>query len=1574
MKRFHFHLCLIPFPRIISLIYILLLTFSVPVNAQNKSNTPEYKALILQADKAYAAKDYPAALLAYERASRSINDQNYASSKITEINKLLDGSPTLRADLIENLIIKAEELYKAKNYSSAKIEYQEALILDPTAQFPKDRLSQISAVYSDPGDDEYFADAMSTGDKALSAEEYDKAIQLYESALAVKPDSKTAKDKLASARKTKEEALVSSGQAAKILVIADKLLQSAKRDEARTEYQKVLALSPKNAYAKQKIQEIDNYLNAEKELQDRYNRSIELADQFYINRDFVNARQKYLEALTAKPQARYPKEMLEKTKSGETQLQSDEQNYAAALSNAENLLKSADYQGALLGFKSALALKPAENYPKTKIAETEKLINERTSRKEAFDIAIKNGDQAFNENKYDPALTYYRNALTLLPDEKYPTQKIGEITALIGQQKLLDQNYSNAITEGDKQFNDNKFEEALSFYSKALSYKPNEIYPAQKSTEAQNLLAAAKNKATSYSAAIRKGDSLLTNLNYNAALDAYKQALTFKPAENYPKAKSDEINTILSRQKTEADTYARALDNGDRAFSQGNYSQALTAYQEALTAKPADPSVLAKIAEVKAAIAATDKKNEKYTTALNTGNQLFENREYDRAMVAYKEAAILKSNEKYPAEQIEKINKIYADLQLADENYAKAIAAADRSFNKQLYSEASVSYQQALLLKPSETYPQTKLDQINTILGEQKKANDEYLGLIASADAFFNASKYEEAQAEYHKSLLLKPSEKYPSEKIAEADKLIAGLKALQLSYEKAIAEGDKFLFAKEYTVALASFKSAGQLKPDETYPKQKISEIQTILDKDKAEGQRYQETIILADKLFVDQKYSEAIEVYHQANTIKPAEKYPLVQVGKIILLQAEQKKLDEDYTKVITAAASALLAGKYEAARNLYSNASTLKPSEKLPKDKIAEIDGLLADIQTKEQNFSKAINNGNAAFTDKKYDEALAAYAAATALKPAENYPKLQIEKINLLLAEQKKLDNNYLSFITVADQLFDSKKYQEAIGGYRKALELKSSEKYPLDKIMEAQKLVSEIKALQLAYEKAVAEADKKLAEKDYENALASYTSAATLKPAETYPAQKITEIQAVLNMQKAENKSYQEALALADRFFSDQKFREALEPYQSASTIKPVEKYPVEQIARINKLLAEQKKLDDSYQKMVLDAEGLMKEGKYTEARILFVDAGKLKPSEKLPAEKIAELDNILAGLKLNDENYTKALQTAADFYSAKNLQAALKSYQEAQGFKPAEKYPQDRITAIKGEIKAIDDRYSAAVALGDSKLAAESLMEALNAFQNALEIKPAEEYPKTKIAGINAALVAQKEKQEQIYTSYLADGDRLYESKEYSEAKSAYTKANGIKPNESYPKQRILEITKIMEDIELARRAEYNKALGEADKLYNTRIFDQAIEAYDVASRINPGDPYPGQQISKIRKYMADHAIQDLFSQTLLVSEGMEKKFTFSPIEPRQRKNNYILLKARSTGKTAPKVYLNYGRDNQKNGGIVLRSLDKKEISDFLIRISVQDKWYREDNNWISLFIETGEIEISKVQIAAGEE
>ncbi len=1547
---------------------------SLPCSSQSRDNVAGYPELIQQADLALAAKDYPTALLLYTKAGHAKPENNYAPGKIKGINTILDDNLDTRPRLFENLIINAENLFTGKNYALARTEYQKALLIDPKAQFPKDRLGQISAVYSDPADEAYFNESVTSGDRALALSEYEKAIMFYETALAVKPDSRTVKDKITNSRKQQAEYKVKVDQTAKITAAADKLLQTEKYAEARAEYQKVLEIMADNQYALQKTKEIDKHFSDLKEEQEAFDKLIGQADQFYINRDFASAHRKYQEALKVKPGARYPKDMLEKTKSGQSELQSEQQKYDAALASAENFLKDRDYDEALTSYKSALTIKPEESYPKTKIFEIEKIIKERSTRREAYEIAIKNGDQSFSEKKYDPALSHYHNALTLLPDEQYPAQKIEEINALIESRKSLDAKYMNAITDADNLFNQNKFNDAISVYSKALVLKPEESYPQQRINEAQVKLTASKNKEENYAAAIESGDKSLAEQKYEEALSSYKQALSLKPAEKYPKDKTEEINQILSKLKADNNTYTQAIANGDKAMNSGDYKLALSSYQDALIVKPAEQYPKEKIDLIKAELATQEKNNENYNAAVSKGDRFFESKEYDRAIEAYNQATESKKNEKYPQDQITKINSILADLHSADENYSKAVTDADNFFNQQKYNEAGISYKKALQIKPSETYPNAQLEKINVFLAEQKKTDSDYTNLIGSAEKFFNSKNYPEAIVDFRKALALKPLEKYPADKIAEAEKLIADLKSLQESFDKAIADGDKYLSEKDYVNSLESFNAASLLKPAEAYPKQKIAEVQAILDKDKAEGQRYSEALSQADKFFTDQKYREAIELYQRASAIKPLEKYPEEQVRRINQLLDEQKKLDEDYQKLISDAQVQMNDKKYAEARNLFSSAGTLKPSEKLPGNKIAEIDGILADLQQKEQSYTRHISEGDAFFADRKYTEAIASYTNAKAIKPAEIYPKTQVEKINDLVAAQKKLDDNFLEILRAADISFGEKKYTEAITEYRKAMALKPSDKYPADKIAEAEKQIADLKALQDAYNKAIADGDKKLAVKEYENALISFKKANSVYPEESYPTQKITEIQVIIDKQKAENDRYQEAIALADKFFTSGKYRDALEPYQRAATIKPAEKYPAEQIAITNELLAKQSKLDEDYEKLISDGEIQLKAEKYIEARELFSNAGTMKPSEKLPKDKIAGIDSLLANLKQKDENYTKVLNTASGLYNSKNLAAAIKSYEEAQAIKPSETYPQERITAISSELKAIDDKYTKAVILGDEKLASKNLMEALNAYQNALEIKPGEEYPKLKIEAINSTLSAQKEEQEKLYGSYIADGDRLFETKDYYGARSAFTKATGIKPAETYPAQKIIQINKIIAENELAIKAQYNKALGEADKLYNTKIFDQAIDAYETASAINPGDTYPSQQIEKIRKYMADHAIQDLFSQTLLISEGNEKKFTFSPIELRLRKNNYILLKARSTGNTAPKVYLNYGRDGQKNGGIVLRSLDKATISDYLIRISVQDKWYREDNNWISLFVETGDIEITKVQIAAGDD
>ena len=104
---------------------------------------------------------------------------------MSEISALLEADPNKRAEIFENIMLKAETLYKQKKYPEAKTEYHKAVLIDQALQFPKDRLGQISAVYTDPDDLAYFNDAVANGDKALAANHFDEAIVKYENALTV---------------------------------------------------------------------------------------------------------------------------------------------------------------------------------------------------------------------------------------------------------------------------------------------------------------------------------------------------------------------------------------------------------------------------------------------------------------------------------------------------------------------------------------------------------------------------------------------------------------------------------------------------------------------------------------------------------------------------------------------------------------------------------------------------------------------------------------------------------------------------------------------------------------------------------------------------------------------------------------------------------------------------------------------------------------------------------------------------------------------------------------------------------------------------------------------------------------------------------------------------------------------------------------------------------------------------------------------------------------------------------------------------------------------------------------------
>ena len=654
---------------------------------------------------------------------------------------------------------------------------------------------------------------------------------------------------------------------------------------------------------------------------------------------------------------------------------------------------------------------------------------------------------------------------------------------------------------------------------------------------------------------------------YDEAKSGFNEALGLKPNEKYPKDKLAEIDAALAKELGEKelnDKYNAAISKADGALSGKDYTNAKAGYNEALGLKPNEKYPKDKLAEIEKAladIAAKDKAdkelNEKYTAAIAKADKALADKKYPDAKSGYTEALGLKKDEQYPKDKLAEIDAAIAkelgDKKL-EENYKAAIAKGDKALSSKDYENAKAGYNEALGLKSAEQYPKDKLAEIDKAMGDaaaekdrlakEKELEEKYKAAITKGDAALGTKKYDEAKAGYNEALGLKPNEKYPKDKLAEIDAALAkelGEKELNDKYNAAISKADGALSGKDYTNAKAGYNEALGLKPNEKYPKDKLAEIEKVLAdiaaKDKADkelNEKYTAAIAKADKALADKKYPEAKSGYTEALGLKKDEQYPkdkLAEIDKLLAGDAaekdrlaKEKETEEKYKAAIAKGDAALNSKIYDAAKTEYTTASGLKPTEQYPKEKLAEIEKILADISKAgelESNYKSAISKGDASFNSKEYQTAKVSYTEASNLKPSEKYPKDQLAKIEVFIAEQnkdKESKERYDAAIAKADGLFSSKDYPGAISGYKEAQAIKPNEVYPASKISECNKLMDDearSKDKEQKYSATIANADKLFDAKEYRKSKDAYTSASLLKPSEQHPKDRIIEIDAIL---------------------------------------------------------------------------------------------------------------------------------------------------------------------------------------------------------------------------------------------------------------------------------------------------------------------------------------------------------------------------------------------------------------------------------------------------------------------------
>lgn len=1536
----------------------------------------EYKDLLAKADESFQAKNYDQAVALYSQANQLVPEEKYPQSQIVQINaekadqakaaqletefnqnmqtannlvqqkdnlqalasykKALELKPDskLAKDKIaetelaivnlenenkyKQAIQLADQALAAGDFQRAKMQFQEALKARSSESYPKLKLDEIAQAEAK---EIQFSDAVAKAEKALSIENLDESVKFYSEALALKPKDKDIQQKIDDIQ-SKQKQLATEKEFTDLISQADLAYQNDQLDVSLAAYNKAIQVKKSESYPKEQIKRIESYQSI-----------IKNADKKVDSKDYTSALALYNEALSSKPNDRYStgkideiNRILDAEKQQAAEALARLNNYNTAIKTADQLFTAANYSESLQKYKEASGIKPDESYPTKRIREIETIqdgIAKELARKEKeFQNTIAQADKSFGVKDYTNAVTDYRKAMEIKPDDAYALQQIKNIEAALDEirkqelekQRKLEEakelEFNQAMANADKAFSGNDFETARTGYSAALAIKPGDAAAKQKFGETEARLAQIARMSQAYSKAINEANDLLTAKNYQGARDKYQEALQYKADAEYPKTQITKIDEVVARQLAEAKLlkdYNDAVTLAENQFKNKELKKAKETFMIAYNLIPSEPLPPQRIKEIDSLLAEQMSKElaekaimDAYLNAIARADKNFGNKEYTAAKLVYNEALLIKSDEKYPEDQLALIEKLIQ--QQNEQQYKAAIARADAAFTSAQYGESANSYKEALTYKKDDAYAIKQLKEIDKKLADQedeknrlKKLDDDYRALLVNANSDFTNQDYNSAKGKYQQASALKPNEVYPKDQLAKIDQLLATqAKEAEVDgrYKQFLASAQDLFQANKLKEARDTYQKAYNLKPFEPFPPMRIAEIDKMLvdlnetaqlaamekaqreAKEKADRLQYNNAIAAGDKAFAAKEYLVARPHYITALNALPAEKYPKDQIARIdeLLAQdemdkiiAQQKAQQDSLLKVknqlfdlaMSTAKDHDQNKRYDQAILKYQEAIQIKPDQKSKVDPlIREIEDKLQTIARQDQEYKRIIGLADGYFNESKLNDALTEYRNAIGIKPDESYPKNQIREIQALLT---KIEEDYSRAISRADKSFDASDWNSAKTAYTEAIAIKSNEKYPVDRLRETNQRIADASLAAItnsvenkAYREAVEKADQLFREDKLTAARMQFQVAQTLKPEEKLPAERISEIdilidqrnkERLMNAQRELDEKYRQAISIADNSYREKSYSIAKLQYKQALIIKPQESYPQSQMDLMDKLMNEAKPVETyTYQLPVI--ENPVPESKPVINRIV----------------ETAEATETRANSYIGTTDYNDAIKKADSSFGIKDYTVARFYYYKANEFKPNEEYPQKQIEIIRklidSELSTTDiSGYDQAIKLADAAFSQKNYGVAKFYYYKALDLKSWEKYPKDRINEIlaltNSLLSEQEEKE---YRDIIAKADEAYFNKDVSIARFYYNKAIVMKKEEEYPRIKLKDVQKLIEqDARDEANQQYLKLIQDADQALAQKNYSIARFNYNKALSIKPDEKYPKDQLKVIR-------------------------------------------------------------------------------------------------------------------------
>ena len=426
-------------------------------------------------------------------------------------------------------------------------------------------------------------------------------------------------------------------------------------------------------------------------------------------------------------------------------------------------------------------------------------------------------------------------------------------------------------------------------------------------------------------------------------------------------------------------------------------------------------------------------------------------------------------------------------IALKQKIYKEAIDKADQLFGLKSYIEAKPLYQQALAVDPLATYPGDKIREIDKILAQALTYAIEheqeiekmklYNEAILVADNNYRTKNWNNALANYTKASEIRPTETYAKNKIQEVQNFMAQEIGNTKLYNGAMNRGADYFTGKQYADAISAYQEAQKIKPSETLPTQKIKEIQTFIDALSAKSLADQDAVANSKKGTSDALYLEKIRI------------------------------ADENFKN-----------SQWAVARYYYIEALKIKQGDNYALERVDACDKMIDAGITEEkmQEYRNKIARADAEMKAKNYSSARFYYRGASDILKWEVYPQQKLKEIDKIFsdklteADQRLFKEN----LDKADEAFNRKEYSVSRFYYNKAIEISLSD-HVASRLKEIESILngSESKKINAEYDSYINKGDEAIAQKNNSIARFYYQKATALKPNENYPKEELRKIDA-----------------------------------------------------------------------------------------------------------------------------------------------------------------------------------------------------------------------------------------------------------------------------------------------------------------------------------------------------------------------------------------------------------------------------------------------------------------------------